>query len=74
MQSVDQTQQYKEFNLFCLNLTKDCFENCVSDYTNDRLQQQETTCIKNCASRSLVQQNEMQMVMKRVDEKFGDRF
>ena len=71
---MDQIRQYKEFNMFCLNLTKDCFENCVNDYTTDRLQQSETSCLKNCASRSLIQQQEMQAVLKRVDDKFGDRF
>ena len=70
----EEIKQYKEFSLYMIQLSSDCFKDCVTDFSADKLKSEEIKCVSNCASRAMTQHNEMHTIMGQIDQKYGDRF
>ncbi len=57
-----------------LQVNKDCFNNCATDFRTNKLQAQEISCMQNCVRRALAQQKQIPAIIQSIDSKYGDRF
>lgn len=62
--AIDRVAQYKELQEFLLTMTTTCYKQCVFDYSQPTLRQQEVECIRNCAVKDMQVQRQMMDVHK----------
>ena len=49
----DEVAKMQEWNNFVIKLTKDCFNDCVFDFTKTKISLEEGQCVHKCTTRSL---------------------
>jgi hypothetical protein len=57
-----------------LEVNKECFSDCATDFSTNKLSPQEIGCMKNCVSRAMTQQKQIPVIIQSIDSKYGDRF
>ena len=56
-----------------VGLNHDCFADCVNNFADSKLSDDETKCIQSCAARSVGQHGLMGSITQKLDARYGDR-